>query len=144
MRHLYHCSSDQLSQNLKIWLRDATKKCILNTHMELDCSQFHKFKVIAVKLIIQKTTQTHIDRKSRANALLIKTLKVLKYSYTNHGDQRVFSIWNHHKCLSCLFSIHLNTYVMRLRPLEIFLLLQCRGSMLDLRNVCSRFQSKKY
>ena len=27
MRHLYQCSSDQLSQNLKI---------ILNTHMELD------------------------------------------------------------------------------------------------------------
>ena len=36
MRHLYQCSSDQLSQNLKIWLRDATQKCILNTHMELD------------------------------------------------------------------------------------------------------------
>ena len=36
MRHLYQCSSDQLSQNLKIWLRDATKKVILNTHMELN------------------------------------------------------------------------------------------------------------
>ena len=36
MRHLYQCSSDQLSQNLKIWLRDAAKKFILNTHMELD------------------------------------------------------------------------------------------------------------
>ena len=30
----------------------------------------------------------------------------------NHGDQRVFSIWNNHKCLSQLFLIHLNTYVM--------------------------------
>ena len=35
MRHLYQCSSDQLIQNLKIWLRGATKKVILNTHMEL-------------------------------------------------------------------------------------------------------------
>ena len=33
---LYQCLSDQLSQNLKIWLRGATKKVNLNTHMELD------------------------------------------------------------------------------------------------------------
>ena len=37
----------------------------------------------------------------------------------NHGDQRVFSIWNQHKCLSQLFPLHLNTYVMCVRPLEI-------------------------
>ena len=36
MRHLYQCSSDHVSQNLKICLRSATKKVILNTHMELD------------------------------------------------------------------------------------------------------------
>ena len=71
MRHLYQCSSYHVSQNHKIWLRSATKKVILNTHMELD-SQFHKFEVITVKLIIQKTTQIHIHRKSRANAPLIK------------------------------------------------------------------------
>ena len=35
------------------------------------------------------------------------------------------SIWNHHKCLIQLFPIHLNTYVMSLRPVEIFLILQC-------------------
>ena len=35
MRYLDQFSSDQLIQNLKIWLRDATKKVILNTHMEL-------------------------------------------------------------------------------------------------------------
>ena len=64
MRHLYQCSSDQLIQNLKIWLRDATEKVIFDTHMELD--MFPIPQVIAVKLIIQKTTQTHIDRKSRA------------------------------------------------------------------------------
>ena len=28
-------------------------------------------------------------------------------------------IWNHHKCLSQLFLIHLNTYVMGLRSFEI-------------------------
>ena len=33
-----------------------------------------------------------------------------------------FSIGNHHKCL---FLVHLNTYVMGLRPLHIFLVLQC-------------------
>ena len=75
MRHLYQCSSDQLSQNLKIWLRDATKKFILNIHMELDMFPILQiFKVIALKLIIQKTTQIHIDRKSRANALLTISL----------------------------------------------------------------------
>ena len=31
--------------------------------MELDMSQFDNFKVIVVKLIIQKTTQTHIIRR---------------------------------------------------------------------------------
>ena len=30
------------------------------------------------------------------------------------------SIWNHHKCLSYLFPLHLNTYVMGLRSLCIF------------------------
>ena len=34
------------------------------------------------------------------------------------------SIWNHHKRLIQLFPIYLNTYVMGLRPLEIFLLSQ--------------------
>ena len=29
----------------------------------------------------------------------------------------LFSIWNHHKCLSQLFLVHLNTYVMGQRPL---------------------------
>ena len=31
-----------------------------------------------------------------------------------------YSIRKHHKCLSSLFLIHLNTYIMGLRPLEIF------------------------
>ena len=35
MGNLYQCSYGQLIQNLKIWLRGATKKVILNTHMEL-------------------------------------------------------------------------------------------------------------
>ena len=34
--------------------------------------------------------------------------------------KRFPSIWNHHEFLSELFPIHLNTYVMGLRPLEIF------------------------
>ena len=35
------------------------------------------------------------------------------------------SICNRHKCLIHLFLIRLNTYVMGLRPLEIYFLLQC-------------------
>ena len=42
-----------------------------------------------------------------------------KYVYINRGDQHFFLIWNHHKWLSQLFPLHLNTYVMCLRPLEI-------------------------
>ena len=38
----------------------------------------------------------------------------------NHGDQRFSSIWNHHKCLRSFFLIHLYTYFMGLRPLEMF------------------------
>ena len=37
----------------------------------------------------------------------------------------VFSIWNYHKCLSYLFLIPLNTYVMSPRTWYIFLVLQC-------------------
>ena len=39
------------------------------------------------------------------------------------------SILNHHKCLGQLFLINLNTYVMGLRPLEIFLLLQSESDV---------------
>ena len=52
--------------------------------------------------------------------------RLVKLRVFAHGDQRV---QNHHKCLSQLFLIHLNTYGMRLRPLEIFLLLQCRDGL---------------
>ena len=43
-----------------------------------------------------------------------------EFFFIKRGDQRVYSIWNHHKCLSYLILIHLNTYVICLRPLEIF------------------------
>ena len=36
-----------------------------------------------------------------------------------------FLIWNNHKCFGYLCLIHLNSYARVLRPLEIFLLLQC-------------------
>ena len=37
-------------------------------------------------------------------------LTALKYLCIDHGDQFFFSIWNHDKCLSQLFPLHLNTY----------------------------------
>ena len=40
------------------------------------------------------------------------TLTQLKYFYINHGHQRFFSIWNHHKCPSLVVPLHLNTNVM--------------------------------
>ena len=54
------------------------------------------------------------------------TIEALNFFIKNLEDQRFFFqfaiIIN---VLSQLFLIHLNTYVMGLRPLEIFLLLQC-------------------
>ena len=41
-------------------------------------------------------------------------------SWNSFYKNQFFSIWNHHKCLSLLFLLHLNTYVMGLWPLEIF------------------------
>ena len=52
--------------------------------------------------------------------IALLTLEAPKYFGINHGNQRVFSIWYHWKSLSLLLSIHLNTYVMGLRPFEIF------------------------
>ena len=46
------------------------------------------------------------------------TLTTLIYFCLNHGEQRFFK--NHHKCLSYLFLLHLNTFVMGLLPLLIF------------------------
>ena len=64
---------------------------------------------------------------STTNAVL--TVKALKYFRINHGDRRVFPIWNHHECLCQLFLLHLNTYVMGLRSFFKFFLV--RGSTLD-------------
>ena len=48
------------------------------------------------------------------------TFTTLKIVCINHGEQRVFSIRNHHKCLTWLFRFHLNTNVIGLRPLKLF------------------------
>ena len=45
----------------------------------------------------------------------LQTLNFVKTMETKVG----FSIRNHHECLSWLFQIHLNTYVMGLRPVEL-------------------------
>ena len=42
------------------------------------------------------------------------------YFRTNNGDQRIFTFSNHDKCLSLLFSLRLNTYVIGPRPLDLF------------------------
>ena len=53
------------------------------------------------------------------NVLVIFTLTTLVYFHIDHREQRV-SILNYHKCLIWPFPLHLNTYVLGLRPLKIF------------------------
>ena len=54
--------------------------------------------------------------------------------FISHREQMVFfSIWNHHKCLSYIFLIHLNTYVMGLQPLDIILIISVRGPSVYVR-----------
>ena len=40
------------------------------------------------------------------NKVIVLTPTTLNYFCLKHGDNRFFSIWNHHKCLSQLFLIH--------------------------------------
>ena len=40
-----------------------------------------------------------------------------------------FSIWDHHKWPNSLFPLHLNTYIMGVRSLEIFKFFQCAGTV---------------
>ena len=42
----------------------------------------------------------------------ILTPKTLKYCYINQEIKGFLSIWNNHKCLSYLFLLHLNTYML--------------------------------
>ena len=53
--------------------------------------------------------------------LELLTIKELNFSLKTMETKGFISISYHHKCLIQLFLIHLNTYVMGLRPLEIFL-----------------------
>ena len=69
---------------------------------------------------------------------------MLGYLYNNHEDETFFTIWNHHKCLNYLFLIHLNTYVMGLRPLEIFSLFQCGERLYTSESVVYRQQILTY
>ena len=66
MCHLYQCLSDHPSQNLKMWVRSATKKVILNTHMGLDMFSIRQIEIYCCEI---NHTENHSDphhRKSRA------------------------------------------------------------------------------
>ena len=58
--------------------------------------------------------------------LTVSTPTTLKYFCMYHGDQRVFSIWNHHKCFSWLFPLYSNTYVMGLLLLYLLFFFRAR------------------
>ena len=67
------------------------------------------------------------------------TLNALIFFIKTLATKGFVSIWYHHKCLIQLFPIHLNTYVMGLRLLEIFLLLHCRDRLKSsASDVCRR------
>ena len=61
-----------------------------------------------------EATSAFMVGNSRAYRLILKTQK---YCDINHGDKGFFSICNNHKCLSYLFPLHLNIYVIGPRPL---------------------------
>ena len=70
MLHLYQCSSDHSSTNIKIWLRGVAEKVILNTHMELDMFSIRQIQSYCREI---NHTENHSDshhQKNRAEALL--------------------------------------------------------------------------
>ena len=79
----------------------------------------------------RKQTTCVASRKIGINAL---TLTALTYFCINHGDQRIFSIWNHHKCLSLIAFSALFEYLYyeSTAIIKIFAL-TARGSTLDAR-----------
>ena len=64
------------------------------------------------------------------------TIKAMNFLIKTLGTKGFFSIRNYHNRLSWRFPIHLNTYVMGLGPLEIFLLLH-RGTDFSRQNLTS-------
>ena len=50
-------------------------------------------------------------------SIVLHSLTLTQYFCVNHGDPWFSWIWNHHKCLSYLLPLYLNTYVISLRPI---------------------------
>ena len=67
--------------------------------------------IFRVEQIHQSTAS---ERTTRVVNMATLPLTTLKYFCINHGDQSFFLIWNHHKCLSEFFLVHLTTYGMGL------------------------------
>ena len=62
----------------------------------------------------------HFAKADRSNSLAHVDPYNAKIFLSDPWRPMFFSIWNHHKCLSQLFLLHLNTFVMGLRPIQIF------------------------
>ena len=69
--------------------------------------------------------------------LAVQPLKRKFFLWKLWKPKLFFSVWKQHKCLRLLFTIHLNTYGMGLRPLEIFLLLYSAGIDFSRQNLTS-------
>ena len=96
---------------------------------------YRVYRVVNLVNSVQCCLQwTHIYITAAYIYLSVLTLKALKlYLWKPWRPKVFFSIWNHHKCLSQLFMIHLNTYVMGLRPLQICFTLTVLGWTLVVR-----------
>ena len=63
--------------------------------------------------------------------------------YTKHEDRRVFSIWNHPRCLSYLFPMHMNTYYMSKSRSEVDPRAVCVKSSIEVRGYSHDYSSFK-
>ena len=91
--------------------------------------------------VVDRVSETQLQVGENSDWIIWR-LKAYINIYTM-ATKGLFSIWNNHKCLSYLFPLHLNTYVMGLQPLWIFnYFCRGRGSALDVR--FGRLRSKYY
>ena len=77
---------------------------------------------VAIQMKLQGEVKVYcgLNIGSTLSASVILTLEAVNFFYIIQENKELFSIWNNHKCLSYLFTLHLITYVMRPHPLYIF------------------------
>ena len=81
----------------------------VNTYIHPGAGQIYKILSLSVILIPDRAQMFRIGPQNFSNQINCpSTLTTLTYFCLNHGNRRVFSIKNYHKCFSYLFPVHLN------------------------------------